>query len=432
VTSRSDPPARRPGKRRRRNVIVQLLQPFTEALFTGKPEPPHRRTGWLARRAARFLPFPDLDPVFWLDTILALILAAGVWFTVDVIVGDGEAFLVAALLTLGLPGRSQWPFAAWRLSVFGRLYMVVAASDVMYETAAGPVTAIVMVLCLYSVVVRGTQSIMVGAWLVTGLTLALATSFGLPGGVLLSSAAALLGYNVRVRRQTQSRLAVTEQLHAEDRAAVAVLEERSRIARELHDVVAHHMSIIAIQAEAAPLQNPGAPAPMVDSFAQIRTTALEALSETRRILGVLRDTGTSAELAPAPDVDQINEIIAGARAAGVSVSLRTHGTARPVPSGVGLSAYRIVQESLSNAMRHAPGADVYVLVEYVDDPTELRITVRNDQPRNGGAPLPGPDGNGNGLVGMRERVAMLGGGLTAAPTVDGGFAVSATLPLERT
>jgi signal transduction histidine kinase len=413
-------------------AIGQILRPFTEALITGRPEPPNPRTGRLSRRVARFLPFKELDPVTWLDTILAIILLSSV-ASDNGRVAWVDAFIAGVVLVVGLPLRSRWPFAAWRLSLFGMLYFAVALAAPEWNPNPGSemAAAVVSVLCLYSVAVRGNPSTMVGAWLITVLFLTLYLSIGFAGCVLLSGAAAVLGYNVRVRRQTQSRLRVTEQLHAEDRAAVAVLEERSRIARELHDVVAHHMSIIAIQAEAAPLQNPGAPAPIIDSFAQIRSTALEALSETRRVLGVLRDTGASAELAPAPDVDQINEIIAGARAAGVSVSLRTHGMVRPVPSGVGLSAYRIVQESLSNAMRHAPGADVYVLVEYMDDPTELRITVRNDQSRNGAVPLPHPDGNGHGLVGMRERVAMLGGGLTAAPTVDGGFAVSATLPLEH-
>ena len=200
-------------------------------------------------------------------------------------------------------------------------------------------------------------------------------------------------------------------------------------------MVAHHMSVIAIQAEAAPYKTPAPPPELVESFAGIRTSALTGLVELRRVLGVLRtdrpDTG------PQPSLADLGGLLDSARGGGLTVTMTTDGDPAPVPEGVDLSAYRIVQEALSNAMRHAPGSHVAVGVTY--RARNLELDIRNDAGRGNHAGRAGETGenggmdkvgSGHGLIGMRERAAMLGGTLSAAPARDGGFRVIAVLPLS--
>ncbi|HZB60586.1 MAG TPA: histidine kinase, partial [Actinomycetota bacterium] len=236
--------------------------------------------------------------------------------------------------------------------------------------------------------------------------------------VVLAAAAALGG-----RREAQRRLAEQQRISDDERARRALLEERARIARELHDVVAHHMSVIAIQAEAAPYRVPDPPEELASSFATIRASATEGLRELRRVLGVLRADGAAGDPAPQPDLGRLDELVAGVAAAGLAVTTTVTGDPRPLPPGVELSAYRIVQEALSNVLRHAGGSDVRVEVVY--RPAALELRVRNGPPPVPPAPSPGA---GHGLPGMRERAAMLGGELAAGPDPDGGYAVAAVLP----
>ncbi len=236
--------------------------------------------------------------------------------------------------------------------------------------------------------------------------------------VVLAAAAALGG-----RREAQRRLAEQQRISDDERARRALLEERARIARELHDVVAHHMSVIAIQAEAAPYRVPDPPEELASSFATIRASATEGLRELRRVLGVLRADGAAGDPAPQPDLGRLDELVAGVAAAGLAVTTTVTGDPRPLPPGVELSAYRIVQEALSNVLRHANGSDVRVEIVY--RPAALELRVRNGPPPVPPAPSPGA---GHGLPGMRERAAMLGGELAAGPDPDGGYAVAAVLP----
>jgi signal transduction histidine kinase len=236
--------------------------------------------------------------------------------------------------------------------------------------------------------------------------------------VVLTAAAALGG-----RREAQRRLAEQQRISDDERARRALLEERARIARELHDVVAHHMSVIAIQAEAAPYRVPDPPEELASSFATIRASATEGLRELRRVLGVLRADGAAGDPAPQPDLGRLDELVAGVAAAGLAVTTTVTGDPRPLPPGVELSAYRIVQEALSNVLRHANGSDVRVEIVY--RPAALELRVSNGPPPVPPAPSPGA---GHGLPGMRERAAMLGGELAAGPGPDGGFAVAAVLP----
>lgn len=239
----------------------------------------------------------------------------------------------------------------------------------------------------------------------------------------------------RGRRDALRRLAAQERISEAERAQRSVLEERARIARELHDVVAHHMSLIAIQAEAAPYRVADPPAELARSFATIRASAVEAMTELRRVLGLLRDEGGPmydfgeprpagvSQSQPQPRLAEVAELVAAVRAAGVEAELSVTGAARPLDPGVELSGYRIVQEALSNVLRHAPGAGVRVAVEHGDD--ALTLSVVNGA---GGHPPSTVDGAGHGLVGMRERVAMLGGQMSVGPRVGGGYAVTAVLP----
>ncbi|MER5561727.1 sensor histidine kinase [Streptomyces sp. NPDC002506] len=245
--------------------------------------------------------------------------------------------------------------------------------------------------------------------------------------LVLFAIAGVVGGALRGRRVARKQLVVQEEITAEERARRTLLEERSRIARELHDVVAHHMSVISIQAQVAPhlVENPSDE--LRENLAGIRQNAVEALIELRRVLGVLRSEDPSAEAvrhAPQPSLDRLDELVANVRGAGLSVTADVLGTRRPLSPGVELSAFRIVQEALSNAMRHAPGAAVRILIAYHRAGLVVRVT--NTAPARPVAPSPGA---GHGLLGMRERTAMLGGELAVGATPDGGYEVSATLPL---
>ncbi|MFD9790657.1 sensor histidine kinase [Streptomyces sp. NPDC059070] len=240
--------------------------------------------------------------------------------------------------------------------------------------------------------------------------------------------AVVVGASLRTGRVARDRLVEQEVLTAEERARRTLLEERGRIARELHDVVAHHMSVISIQAQVAPHLVAEPSDELRENLAGIRENAVQALTELRRVLGVLRSSGPESEAArhaPQPTLDRLGALVANVRAAGLDVVTETTGTPRPLSPGTGLCAFRIVQEALSNAMRHAPGARVRVLIGY--RPAGLAVRVTNSAPAR--APGDSP-GTGHGLLGMRERAAMLGGELATGPTPDGGFEVTALLPAD--
>ncbi|MFC9683306.1 sensor histidine kinase [Streptomyces sp. NPDC056948] len=251
----------------------------------------------------------------------------------------------------------------------------------------------------------------------------------------LSAVVVVVGTALRGRREARAELVEQTTLTAEERTRRTLLEERSRIARELHDVVAHHMSVISIQAQVAPhlVENP--PDELKENLAGIRQNAVEALTELRRVLGVLRSEhpgpgeaplgpgGDAAAHAPQPTLDRLDALVENTRAAGREVTTEINGERRPLPPGVELSAYRIVQEALSNVLRHAPGASAKVRLTYQSDGLEVEIV--NSRPTG---PAPPSTGAGHGLLGMRERVAMLGGTMTAHPWHWDGFKVTAFLP----
>jgi len=211
----------------------------------------------------------------------------------------------------------------------------------------------------------------------------------------------------------------------ETEARAAVAEERARIAREMHDVVAHSLSVMVVQAEAAEAMLDADPERARRPLAAVQRTGRDALAELRRMLGVLRELADDdAGLAPQPGLGGLDALVDDVRQAGLPVSVRVEGDERPLPPGIDLSAYRIVQEGLTNALKHAGPASAEVVLRY--RAAELELEVRDD----GRGRASGANGGGHGLVGMRERVAIYGGELRAGPRPEGGFALVARLPLE--
>ncbi|MCX5111185.1 sensor histidine kinase [Streptomyces sp. NBC_00378] len=246
----------------------------------------------------------------------------------------------------------------------------------------------------------------------------------------------VLGDSMRTRRayfsQLEERAARLER-EREAQSKVAVAAERARIARELHDVVAHNVSVMVVQADGAAYVMDAAPDQAKQALETISSTGRQALAEMRRLLGVLRtgDAQESGEYVPQPDVDQIEDLIDQVRQAGLAVDFKIEGTPRPLPSGVELTAYRIVQEALTNTRKHGgPDAGASVRLVYFDDGLGLLI---EDDGRGAAHELyedGGADGAGHGMIGMRERVGMVGGTLDAGPRPGGGFRISALLPLK--
>jgi signal transduction histidine kinase len=251
--------------------------------------------------------------------------------------------------------------------------------------------------------------------------------------LVAAAAAATAGAMMRAREESTRRAA---SLQAAEGTLLehAARGERARIARELHDVVAHHVSMIAVQAETARLTTPGLPPEGARNLVAIADNARTALAEMRRLLGVLReDAGTETGRRPQPGLEQLNDLIDQARdSARASTRLIVRGAVVPLDPGIQLTAYRIVQEALTNARRHAPGAGVDVELRYGE--CDLRVRVRD----NGPGPLNGVVAHGSpsspaghGLLGMRERAATVGGTLQAGRGISGGFVVEAVLPTTR-
>jgi len=223
--------------------------------------------------------------------------------------------------------------------------------------------------------------------------------------------------------QAEQRAAALERDHRDTEAAVA--EERARIARELHDVVAHSVSVMTVQAGAARMLLNTDPQRAVAPLLAVEEAGRQALTELRRLLGILRTEEGGTGLVPQPDIEDLPELIETVRAAGLLVEVVEDGDVRPVAPGPGLAAYRIVQEALTNTLKHAGAERVVLTMDYGAD--QLRIEVRDDGRRVHQAAGHG----GHGLAGMRERASVYGGVLEAGPEHGGGYTVRASLPIER-
>jgi len=399
---------------------VRLLRGARSAVVPGPHDP-------------RGVPLPAR---LWLRIpVLLLLVALGLGLTAGSIAipiaaehrPSGSSTLLGLLQAAPLLLVALRPLAAWRIAGAGLLLGVL---QVHGEFWPWPVTAfLAQLLILFFVAMSSDRETLLGVGAITigGLILP-AVLFGMPawfGAILAGLVLVVLAFGDAVsgRRTAEAILREQEELRRQDLARQAVLEERARIARELHDVVAHHMSVIAMQAEAAPYKIPDLPEAARHTFHVVRDAAREALTETRRVVGLLRSDDEGAERAPQPGLDRLDDLVSGARRSGLAVSVDVVGVPRPLAAGVDLSAYRIVQESLSNAARYAPGARVLVEIRYGAD--RLDVGVADDGPRSTPAES---QGGGHGLVGMRERVTMLGGTMEAGPLPEGGWAVTASLP----
>ena len=399
-----------------------VVRSVAATFVTGTTNPPSPRPRWLRR--GRF----DLVEVADVITALICFLVSNAWLRhvsahTHAGYGTGTVVLAAFVTSAPLVLRTRVPLT----SLLAAAFAIVATSTVIVPRALTPAQAyapgslVVYGLCLYAVTVRCKPRIVAAAAIATIVGAAFLDWPTAAAAFFLTAVPLLLGTLVRMWRASERQLAEQERRHSGERA---LLEERQRIARELHDVVAHHMSVIAIQAEAAPYKTADPPAELVQSFGEIRASALTGLAELRRVLGVLRTGGP--DTAPQPGLADLDGLLDSARSGGVTVTVTSSGDPAPLPDGVDLSAYRILQEALSNAMRHAPGSQVSVRVAYLPDC--LVLEVRNDR----GQPAAGPRlaGGGHGIVGMRERAAMLGGSLRAGPGADDGFLVTAILPVR--
>jgi signal transduction histidine kinase len=301
--------------------------------------------------------------------------------------------------TLGAGPDEAWPWSP--VQILG--FLVVLAALCRYEESA--VVAWVIALTMVPVFLFAPSAT---AW----------------GAAMLIVAIGLAGDLLARRGRSREELTRQAELTELEQARRAVLEERARIAREMHDVVAHHMSMIAVQAETAPYRITALPAPALAEFTTIAAGARSALSDMRRLLGVLRAETDESPRAPQPGLAEVTALVETARRAGVEVTLAAADIAG-VPEAVGLAAYRIVQEALANAARHAPGGPVRVSVRGTAD--ALCVEVGNEA----GAAVVPAGGPGHGLIGMRERSALLGGTLEAGPQPGGGYRVAARLPLTE-
>jgi signal transduction histidine kinase len=240
---------------------------------------------------------------------------------------------------------------------------------------------------------------------------------------LISAAAWALGRSLADRTRREEDLQRRAE-QAEREHEAAAMAERTRIASELHDVIAHSVSVMTIQAGAARMLLDENPEKAREPLVAVEETGHQALGEMRRLLGVLRGTAGDAEVAPQPGLAQLDGLLEQVRAAGLTVDVAAEGTARPLPPGIDLTAFRVVQEALTNVLKHGGAARAHVRVRFESDAVELEIT-------NSGRP-PGDGPAGYGLIGMRQRVAMYAGELDAGPREGGGFRVRARLPLTGT
>jgi signal transduction histidine kinase len=375
---------------------------------------------------------------------------------------DGVLALVLTLISAGSgfgPNR-RWigipvtlllviPVVFRRKHPTGAFAAAIAAGALEIVAGIGPVGAdFAIVILLYTVAAYRPRRVSVPALVICLLGSALAVAAWTPrigllkqifvGSVMFGGTALIawvLGDSMHYRRgylvALEDRAARLE-AERDAQAQVAAAAERARIARELHDVIAHNVSVMVVQADGAGYALQTDPERARQALAAISRTGRQALTEMRRLLGVLRDGDRGAGLAPQPGLDQLRELLDQARTAGMSVSLTVQGPARPLDEGAELAAYRVVQESLTNTRKHGGLAvAAAVTLRYAADGLLVQVT---DDGRGGAAAEAGaPAGEpaGHGLTGMRERIAMYGGTVQAGPLPGGGFQVSALLPLPE-
>jgi signal transduction histidine kinase len=387
-------------------------------------------TGRLSPRAADLLIVIVLTALGLISTVLDPFERRGQ-------VGQPWAFMLAVGLLL-----FQTVPLYWRRRV-PNLILVLTASALAIKFLVGingSIAVVGLLIGMYSVAAYGGARRRVWALVVAGLFFVAGfVIFALTGNprfiaisvpAVAHVAAWLIGDYLRTRRAYVAALeerAIRLERERDLDRQVAADEERARIARELHDVVAHDVSVIAIQAGAARTVQQAQPEAAAQALSLIETTARKTLVELSQLLGVLRKVDeAAAQRAPQPGLTQVASLVDELRTAGLAVDYRVEGETQTLPPAVDLSAYRIIQESTTNILKHARARHVDILVSYRPDEVGLRV-------RDDGTPAALPNGrpSGHGLIGMRERVELFGGELKAGPLKGGGFEVLARLPYQR-
>ena len=379
-----------------------------------------------AARRPRRIPARTFDLA--LVALVLLVAAAGI--AVWIITADPRPAAIAGLSALGV---AQAVPLLWRRTHPVHVFAIVAATYGVYEPLSSPVQPVAVIIAIWSVGAYATRraaaaTAVLGIGALVGWVAIHAAFIGkrTAAGDIVTWAVVLvaawaLGLAVGTRRGYTSALEERARLLEERREAeahAAVADERARIARELHDVVAHHVTSMVVQAGGARSVLDKDPDAAKQALHTIEDTGRRALNELRRLLGVVR---ADAELAPQPRLDDIEALIAQTP---IEVDVRVEGDARALSPGLDLSAYRIVQEALTNVVKHAGDARAHVTLRYTPDDVQIEVT------DDGAGRTDTANGAGHGLVGMRERVAMFGGELHAGPRVGGGWTVRARLPIR--
>ncbi|WP_406015019.1 sensor histidine kinase [Streptomyces sp. NBC_00984] len=427
------PPGAPPRPQPAADGLVSAARRNLREIVHGLSHPSHPPVPPLAnasKRWRRLLPY-----------VVVLILAAiFVPVTLNVLTNEyGMAEGLAGLLTVAqtapLLMLAHRPLQAWWIifpaDIVGALVLLQYPDRPMGIWPWPPPTLICYLFVMLAVALRETRRTVVSVWALTAaasLVLHLTATDRSIAGLLpvFGAVPVVIGAVIRERGDAQRRLAEQETISEAERAQRTLLEERTRIARELHDVVAHHMSVITVQADSAPYRISGLPEQAREEFEVIAASARESLTEMRRLLAVLRSDGTEGERAPQPGLDRVQQLVEATVRAGLPAELSLSAQLPDVPQAVDLSAYRIVQEALANVIRHAPGARTRISI--TSDGAHLTVLVVNDRAEQPDSPLE-TTGTGHGLVGMRERVRLTGGTLDTGPLPDGGFRVAARLPL---
>jgi len=374
---------------------------------------------------------------WWTDSLLALALTFV--SVTSVVVSANHADRTVPALELILVPFTTAPVALRRYRPVAVLAITAAAGALILIFTSQAQFPVGVLIALYTVASRCERRVSIRAaeWVALPLTAGVFVNTGARPGRTIPELAVfaiawVIGDNIRTRRaylaELEARAARLER-EREEKAERAVIEERTRIARELHDVIAHNVSVMVVQASAGQEVFESDPRRAREALEAIASTGRAALTELRRLLGVIRaeeEPGTRAAYAPQPGIGYLEELVGQVRETGLAVELSVLGEPRALPEGVGLCAYRIVQEALTNTLKHAAATAAQVSVRYAPDALELAVLDdgRGVAPHNG-------DDAGHGLIGMRERVSLFGGQLTAHARADRGYEVRARIPLEE-
>ena len=375
----------------------------------------------------------------WVSDVLLTLLALVT--TLPALPRDSTRMHAAEVVVLVISVAPLLVRRIWPLPVFGWILLTAIAAGLWSRSA---IDGLALLIALYTVASRRPRRealVCAGLLEVVAVTALLlyANSRWWFDAIFVSGmvAAALgLGLYFAARRAYLAELhdrAERLERERDQQAALAAAAERARIAREMHDIVAHHLTVMTTLAEAAVAASASSPEKATDVMRSVAVTGRRALADTRRLLGVLRERdGTGAgsaagDLQPVPDLSQLDALIEQVRSAGLDTALELHGQAPDVPAGVQLAVYRLVQEALTNTLKHG-GAGARASVRLSFEPGELRVDVNDD---GAGSAAPAAAGVGGGLPGMRERVRAYGGDVQAGPRQPAGWAVSARLPLDN-